>query len=68
MTEPRPVDPHEEAADRSEWHRLDSMLDEAGRESFPASDVPAIDVDGPVNARSDERDGGEGSEASHAIR
>jgi hypothetical protein len=67
MTQPRPVDPHDEAADRSEWHRLVSMLDEAGRESFPASDVPAIDVDGPVNP-SDERDGAEGSEASHAIR
>jgi len=47
----------------SAWERLDEMLDEAGLESFPASDPPALIVDGPVRERqSDPHDSPDGRE------
>ena len=45
---PAPVTPADEVLAASAWQRLDEMLDEAGMESFPASDPPALMVDGPV--------------------
>jgi hypothetical protein len=45
MTGRRPAAADNETPGSSEWLRLDAMLDEAGRESFPASDPPALMVD-----------------------
>ena len=59
MTERRsPTDPADETSGSSAWQRLDAMLDEAGLESFPASDVPALIVDGPVTTVRPHEDGG----------
>lgn len=59
MTDRRPpADPADETSGSSAWQRLDAMLDEAGLESFPASDVPALIVDGPVTTAPPHEDGG----------
>jgi hypothetical protein len=66
MTERRrSIDPADETSGSSEWQRLDAMLDEAGRESFPASDPPALIVDGPLTTAQPDENSGSSARGGH---
>lgn len=58
MTDRRPAAPDNETSRSSDWQRLDTMLDEAGRQSCPASDPPALMVDNGPRARAEANDHG----------